>query len=84
MSIEIGFLHLVEEHIAQIAGIVDNDIDPPERVEGRLYHRLRVIPRSHAAAVGDRPPSGGADFVHDVFGGGKVRRTSAGKRVSAG
>ena len=65
--------HVVERLVAQDAGVVDDDVDPSEGVDGRLDDGLATLGRGHAAGVGDRD----AAEVVDLLGGGLGRPLAA-------
>jgi hypothetical protein len=54
-SIEFSLLHLQHRppHVAH-SGIVDEDVDSPERIDGRLYGCVHVGALRHVAAQRDR------------------------------
>ena len=45
--------HVVERLVAQDAGVVDDDVDPAERVERGLHDGLAALGRGDAVGVGD-------------------------------
>ncbi len=49
--------HLVEDRIAQDAGVVHHDIDAPETVEGALHDPLGAGPFGDAVAADGRAPA---------------------------
>ena len=61
--------HVVERLIAKDAGVVDEDVDPPERVECRLHDRLSTFGGGHAFDVGHRLAAEGDDLVDDLLRG---------------
>ena len=65
--------HVVERLVAQDAGIVDDDVDRAERVDGGLDDRLATLWGSDRVGVGDCFASGGLDLVHHELGGALVR-----------
>ena len=56
-------LHVVERLVPQDAGVVDDDVDPPECVEGRLHDGGAALGRRDRVGVGD----GFAAQVLDLF-----------------
>ena len=75
-QIPILILHILETDISQDPGIVDEHIDPPKRLDGRLDDLLAVF---NAVVVCDRLAASGFDLVDDYVGrlvGGSVLRTS--------
>ena len=73
--------HLMEQAVPQIAGVVDHHVDAPERVDCRLHHPLRAVPRRDAVAVRNRAPAPGEDlfrdFVRDRALGGRATEADA-------
>jgi hypothetical protein len=65
-EIPVRLLHVLEADISQNAGIVDEDIDATERVDGRLDDGFSVL---HRVVVGDRLAACGADVVDDFVCG---------------
>jgi hypothetical protein len=61
-QIPVRLLHILEADIAQDAGIVDEDIDAAEGVDGCLDDGFSVLDR---VVVGDRFAACGADGVDD-------------------
>ncbi len=62
--VELLLRHLVKQAVAQIAGVVDHRVDAPERVDRRLHHPLRAVPRRDAVAIRNRA----AAETHYLFG----------------
>ena len=56
--------HVVEEAVAQDAGIVDDGVDPPEGIERLLDHAVRRRPVGHAVAVGACLATGRPNLIH--------------------
>jgi hypothetical protein len=65
-EIPIRLLHVLEADISQNAGIVDEDIDPTEGVDGRLDDGFSILDR---VVVGDRLAACGADVLDDFVCG---------------
>jgi hypothetical protein len=63
-GIPVGLFHLVEDGIAQYAGIVDHAIDAAEGVDGSLDHAMGAIPARHRIAVGNRLTAGILDRTY--------------------
>ena len=57
--------HVGERPVAQDAGVVDDDVDAPEGVDGRLHDRLAALDRGDRVGVGDGHPAGGGDLLDD-------------------
>jgi len=72
--VELLFRHLVEQAVAQIAGVVDDRVDPAERVDRRLNHRLRAVPARDAVAIGDRSAARRDNLVCDLLGDRRATR----------
>ena len=66
--IEILLRHLVEDAVAQVAGVVDDAIDSAIQVERILDDRLGRLPHGHTVGVGGRRATERADFVHRLLG----------------
>ena len=47
------------------AGVIDQDVEPAEGVDGGRDQPGGLIPVGHVGATGDGFASGGGDFVHD-------------------
>ena len=60
--------HLMEQAVAQIAGVVDHGVDAAERVDRRLHDPLRALPGGDAVAVGDGAAAERLDLVDDLVG----------------
>ena len=56
---------LVEDRIAQDAGVVDDAVESTEGVDRRLHHALGAGRVGHAVAVDDRAPARALDLVDD-------------------
>jgi hypothetical protein len=63
-QIPVRLLHVLEADIAQNAGIVDEDIDATESVDGCLDDGFSVLDR---VVVGDRFAACGADVFDDLI-----------------
>ena len=60
----------VEDHaFAEDAGVVDEDVEAAEGIEGGLDDALGAGEGSDGVVVGDGRPAGVADGVHDLIGG---------------
>ena len=62
-------LHVVERLVAQDAGVVDDDVDLAEGVDGGLDDGLAALGRGDRVGVGDGLAAGGLDLVDDELGG---------------
>jgi hypothetical protein len=58
-------LHVLEADIAQDAGVVDEDIDAAESLDGRLDDAVAIL---DAVVVGDGLAASGLDLVDDNIG----------------
>jgi hypothetical protein len=56
--------HIRQHAVAQDAGIVDEDIEPAEGVDGLLDHGLRALPIAYIGRIGDSRAAGLLDGVH--------------------
>jgi hypothetical protein len=65
-EIPVRLLHVLEADIAQNARIVDEDVDAPKRIDGRLDDGFSLLDR---VVVGDRLAACGADLVDDLVCG---------------
>ena len=61
--------HVLERRVAQDAGVVDDDVDLAEGVDGRLHDRRAALGRGDAVVVGDGLAAGRLDLVDDLLGG---------------
>ncbi len=68
-GLDLGLLHLVEGLVPEDAGVVDDDVDSVERIDGRLDDRLAAFGRCDAVAVGYRLATEGLDLFDDPLGG---------------
>ena len=69
-QVPIFVLHILEANVSQYAGIVDENIDPPEVVYGCLDDSLAIL---DAVVVGDGLAAGFSDLVDDdICGLGSV------------
>ena len=67
-------LRHVEDHpVAQDAGVVDQDVELAERVDGGFDDAFGAVEVGHALEVRDRFAAEGLDFVHDPLGRTGVR-----------
>ena len=66
--LEIIDAHLVEEAVAQDAGIVDDAVDAPEALDGLAHDAFGGGGIGDAGAIGDGLAPGGADGVHHLVG----------------
>lgn len=69
--------HLVDRRKPADAGIVDDDIQPAERREGRLDQGFRGVPIRDIAGIGDRLAAQDADLVDDRFSRRRIRPLAA-------
>src|SRR5690606_26520734 len=60
--------HLVKNHVAQDAGIVDHAVDAPEDINGGLHDALRAVEIGDAVGAGHGLTAGLPDFG-DHFAG---------------
>ena len=67
-EVPVAGLHLVEQDIAQDTGIVDDDIDLAEGVDGILDDALRAVPFRNGPEARDRDTARGHDLVGDAAG----------------
>ena len=67
--LEIIDAHLVEEAVAQDAGIVDDAVDAPEALDRLAHDAFGGGGIGDAGAIGDGLAPGGADGVHHLMSG---------------
>ena len=60
-----GLGHLLEADVTQDAGIVDDDVDGPEGIKGRLHDGLSVLDR---VIVGHGLAAEGTDLLDHLVG----------------
>jgi hypothetical protein len=75
--IELLLRHFVEEAVAQIAGIVDDRVDPAEGVDRRHHHGVRAVPARDAVGVGDCAAAGRDNLVGDLLSDRRAARFTA-------
>jgi len=66
--VPLGFRHLVEDGVAQDAGVVDDGVDVAISLHGVGEQRMRAVPGGDVGAVGDGLAAAGADGLHHLFG----------------
>jgi hypothetical protein len=66
--VEVVRAHLVEVHVAQVAGVVHHRVEPAEAVDRRLDHGACPRPVGDAVMVGDRASARRHDLGRDVLG----------------
>ena len=71
--------HLVEDHVAQNAGIVDHAVEPAEMVGRRLHDLARGDRFRHRLEVGDRSTAALLDLLDHFLGGGCARTSAVGR-----
>lgn len=64
-EIPIGILHVLEADIAEDTGIVNEDIDAAESLDGRLNNSVTIF---DAVVICDGLSASGLDFVDDDIG----------------
>ena len=70
--------HVDDDSIAQDAGVVDEDVEVAEGLDGRVHEALRALPRRDAVAVRDGLPAHGDDLVRHLLGRGAVAAGAVG------
>ena len=74
--------HVLECLVAQDAGVVDQDVDPAERVHGGLHDGLRTFPIGDGGFVGDRDTARGLNLGdHRIRGIALSRAVDAAAQV---
>jgi hypothetical protein len=68
------FAHLVENPVAQIAGVVDHGVDAAVGVDGRLHAAAGAVVGGHAIGVGHCLAAGRDDLLDDGLRGAFPRR----------
>jgi AraC-like DNA-binding protein len=66
-AVEFFLGHLVEERVAQIAGIVHDSVDATEIIDRCLHHRLPAIPARDAVTIRDRTPASNHDLTDHLL-----------------
>ena len=61
--------HVDEHAVAQDPGVVDEDVEPAEGVDGGVDEPLGALPIRDVVAVGHRLAAHGADLVDHLAGG---------------
>lgn len=61
-KIPVGILHVLEANIPENTGVVEQNIDTAEVLDGRLNDGLTVL---DTVVVGNRLAAGGADLLND-------------------
>src|SRR5690606_6680939 len=64
--------NIFQRSIADIAGIVDQDIDAPEVVQGGIDDGLPALGGGHGFRTGHRLAASGLDLVHHLGGGAAI------------
>lgn len=59
--------HREEHPVAEDAGVVDEDVQPPERLSRLPYEPLAAIPGGHVVRVGHGAAAVSRDLVHDLL-----------------
>lgn len=65
-QVPVQVLHVLEADVAQDAGVVDEDVDAAESLDGRVDDLVSVL---DAVVVGDRLATGSLDLVDYNIGG---------------
>src|SRR5258708_4705230 len=63
--LEIRGIHMVEDLVPQDASVVDDRIDRPEGINGRLHDSLRPLLPCHAVSARDGSATRGANLLRD-------------------
>ncbi|MNG14769.1 hypothetical protein D3C84_985490 [compost metagenome] len=61
--VELFFAHPVEDHVAQVSGIVDHDVDAAEVLAGGVDHGLSLGEIGDRGGVGKGLPAHRLDFI---------------------
>ena len=77
-GLEVVHLDLGERLVAQNPGIVNQDVDPAERLERGVHDVLRAIRGRHAVVVRGGVAAGCLDLGHHLVGGGAVSAAPVG------
>ncbi len=70
--------HVHQHPVAQDAGVVHEDVEIAERLDGRIDQPLTALPIGDAVAVGDGFPAHRLDLLGHRFGGRLVVATAVG------
>jgi hypothetical protein len=60
--------HVGEHAVTEDAGVVDQDVEPAEGLDGGRDEPLGAVPVADVIGVGDGLAAHGLDLVHDVLG----------------
>ncbi len=67
-GIPVGLLHVEDHAVAEDAGVVDEDVEPAELVDGLFDHPSGLVEVGDIGPVDDRFAAGRADLVDDAPG----------------
>ena len=76
-GVPVGLVHVEDHLVAEDAGVVDDDVEPAERLDRLVDHRPRAGERRDVAGVGDRLTAPATDHVDDGLGDGLVGALTA-------
>src|SRR5581483_2788055 len=68
-GVPVGLLHVEAHAVAEDAGVVDQDVESPELVDGLLDELLAAFPRGDVIEVGSGVAARPLDLVDDLLGG---------------
>src|SRR3546814_12498854 len=67
--VEILRTHFVEEHVAQVSGIVHHCVDAAETIDRGPAHRAHAVPVGDAVMIGARPAARSSHFRPPLYAG---------------
>ena len=77
-GVPVVLAHREQHAIAEDAGVVHDDVDVAERVDGLLHHGTGLVEDGDIAAVDDRLAAHCLNLGHDVLGRSGVGATTGG------
>ena len=78
-GVPLGFVHVDEHPVAEDPRVVDEDVQPPERIERALNHSSCSLEVGDVLRIGDGLSACGRDLRDDI-GGGRALLGLAGER----
>ena len=80
-GIPVALVHVEQHPVAEDPGIVDEDVESSEGVDGRVHERVRTVPVGHVVGVGDGLSAGGANLVDDGLRRPDIRTAAVDRRT---
>jgi hypothetical protein len=66
--VPVGLGHVDQDPVPQDAGVVDQDVEVAEGLDGGVDQPLAALPVADVVGVGHRLAAGGGDLVHHLLG----------------